>query len=70
MLFYTSAKSRDKDFECWLSSIMGLTLPDGLPGTLQNSCSVSDRLGEQSVNQAGVGAAAKFRELLPVFNSS
>lgn len=49
---------------------VGLTLPDSLPGNLQNSCSVSDRLGEQSVNQAGVGAAAKFHELLPVFNSS
>lgn len=49
---------------------VGLTLPDSLHGNLQNSCSVSERLGEQSVNQAGVGAAAKFHELLPVFNSS
>lgn len=49
---------------------VGLTLPDCLPGNLQNSCSVSDNLGEQSVNQVGVGTAAKFHELLPVFNSS
>lgn len=49
---------------------VGLTWPDSLPGNLQNSCTVSDRLGEQSVNQAGVGAAAKFHRLLPVFNSS
>lgn len=49
---------------------VGLTLPDSPPGNLQNSCSVSDRLGEQSVSQDGVGVAAKFHELLPVFNSS
>lgn len=49
---------------------VGVTLPDCLPGNLQNSCSVSDSLGEQSVNQAGVCAAAKFHELLPVLNSS
>ena len=39
---------------------MGLTLLDSLPGGLQNSRSVSDRPGEQSVNQVGVGAAAKI----------
>lgn len=49
---------------------VGLTRPDSLSGNLQNSCSVSDKLGEQSVNQAGVGAAAKFHQLLPVFNNS
>lgn len=49
---------------------MGLTLLRNLPGNLQNSCAVSDRLGEQSVNQAEVDAAAEFHELLPIFNSS
>lgn len=51
---------------------VGLTWPGSLSDGLQNSCSVSDRPGEHSVNHVGVGRCycKSSCELLLVFDSS